>query len=48
MESYDMCTQIINEMSDTHKWMGLFMFGFGFFVGVIFQKIQDGELERTP
>ena len=48
MESYDMCTQIIYEMSDTHKWMGLFMFGFGFFVGVIFLKIQDGEIERTP
>ena len=47
MESYDMCTQIIYEMSDRHKWMGLFMFCFVLFVGVVFQKIQDGETIKT-
>ena len=48
MESYTMCTQIIGELGNTYTWMGLFMFGFGLFVGVVFQKIQDGEVERTP
>ena len=43
MESYDLCTQIIYEMSDRHKWMGLFMFGFGLFIGFMFSKFGESE-----
>ncbi len=43
MESYDMCTQIIHEMSDRNLWMGFVMFGFGILLGIYYGK---GENEK--
>ena len=47
MESYDMCTQIIYEMSDRHYWMGLFMFGLGILLGIYYAKGENGETDTT-
>ena len=42
------CTQLIGEMSNEMMWMGLMMFGvgicLGIFLGIMFQKDENGEL----
>ncbi len=43
MESYTMCTQIIGELGNTYTWMGLFMFGLGISLGLIFSKVGESE-----
>ena len=41
---HTLCTQILDESSNTYMWMGLMMFGLGIFLGIMFQKGQNGEL----
>ena len=47
MESYDMCTQIIYEMSDRNMWMGYVMLGLGFLLGIYYAKGENGETDTT-
>ena len=41
---HTLCTQILDETSNTYMWMGLMMFGLGIFLGIMFQKDENGEL----
>ena len=41
---HTLCTQILDESSNTYMWMGLMVFCLGIFLGIMFQKGQNGEL----
>ena len=41
---HTLCTQLLDETINHHFWMGLMMFGLGIFLGIMFQKDENGEL----
>ena len=41
---HTLSTQLLDETSNTYMWMGLMMFGLGIFLGIMFQKDENGEL----
>ena len=41
---HTLCTQLLDESGNTYMWMGLMMFCLGIFLGIMFQKDENGEL----
>ena len=41
---HTLCTQLLDETSNTYMWMGLMMFGIGLCLGIWYGKTENGEL----